>query len=138
LQDAPVDVANYYHGELGPFGVFDEFGAPTKAYDALCAFNELVSAGGRVATEGAIPGKLAILAAFNTEQQRAAVLVSNFGHQADEIEVTLSGLKKDNCQVRLIDSDRSNFAVTKRQAVGLNSTLRVKLKAPALALVTFD
>jgi hypothetical protein len=89
LQDAPVDVANYYHGELGPFGVFDEFGAPTKAYDALCAFNELVSAGGRVATEGAIPGKLAILAAFNTEQQSAAVLVSNFGHQADEIEVTL-------------------------------------------------
>ena len=37
LQDAPVDVCNFFHGELGGFGIFTEQGVPLKAYQALRA-----------------------------------------------------------------------------------------------------
>ena len=42
LQDAPIDVCNFFHGELGGFGIFTEQGVPLKAYQALRAFQSLV------------------------------------------------------------------------------------------------
>jgi xylan 1,4-beta-xylosidase len=35
LQDSPVDAGNLFHGELGGFGLFNEFGVPQKNYHAL-------------------------------------------------------------------------------------------------------
>ncbi|HWN94539.1 MAG TPA: hypothetical protein VNT99_05880, partial [Methylomirabilota bacterium] len=52
LQDAPVDMCNLFHGETGPFGLFDVNGVPQKNYRALGAFAELLMMSRRVPVEG--------------------------------------------------------------------------------------
>lgn len=43
LQDSPVDVANFFHGELGVFGLFDQHGRPTRVYEVFAMFNKLAN-----------------------------------------------------------------------------------------------
>lgn len=43
LQDAPVDVANFFHGETGVFGLFDEHGRPNAIYDVFAKFNRMAN-----------------------------------------------------------------------------------------------
>ena len=42
LQDAPLDMANFYTGDNGCWGLFNVFGVPKKTYHAFRAFKALV------------------------------------------------------------------------------------------------
>ena len=86
LQDAPIDVCNFYHGELGGFGIFTEQGVPLKAYQALRAFQGLVRTPRRVETRGAVAGKLAFVAGLSTDEREATMLMSNFADGWKELE----------------------------------------------------
>jgi hypothetical protein len=57
LQDAPVDMCNFYHGDLGAFGLFNEFGVPQPNYHALEAFSR-VARRPRALVRGNVPGNL--------------------------------------------------------------------------------
>jgi hypothetical protein len=89
LQDAPVDVCNFYHGENGIFGLFTEVGAPVTAYHAMLAFSKMLDTPRRCQVAGTIPGKLTALAGIDADNSRAAVLVANAGGKA-EVEISLS------------------------------------------------
>jgi hypothetical protein len=66
LQDARLDVGNFFHGETGGFGIFSEHGVPLKAYQAFRAFQGLVETPQRVKTRGAVAGKLAFAAGLSS------------------------------------------------------------------------
>ena len=51
LQDAPLDMANFYTADTNPWGMFDMFGVPGRVYYAFVAFNQLTKTPNRVACE---------------------------------------------------------------------------------------
>ena len=138
LQDAPVDVCNFYHGELGGFGIFTEQGVPLKAYQALRAFQSLVETPRRVETRGAVTGKLAFAAGLSTDGREATLLVSNFADPRSEIVLNWKGFAWTGgvtAEIRTVDA-ASDFSNARTESVaGESVTLRLKLKAPAIALV---
>lgn len=92
LQDAPVDVANYYTGEVQGFGLFDFNGVPKKTFHAFRAFRQLLDTPRRVAATVAGSSRVVAVAGVNTAQKRATVMICNFGPAAETIELALSAL----------------------------------------------
>ena len=135
LQAAPLDVANFYHGECGNFGLFTEAGAPTRNYHALLAFSQMLDTPALVRTEGGVPGKLAALAGADAGKTRASVLIANLSG-AGELRLSLAGLPwagETDAVVRIVDDKR---ALESLPSVKLaDSTLVLHLPPPGVALV---
>ncbi len=138
LQDAPIDVCNFYHGELGGFGIFTEQGVPLKAYQALRAFQGLVETPRRVATRGAVAGKLAFAAGLSADGREASFLVSNFADPRSEFVLNWKGFSWTGgvtAEIRTVDAG-SDFANARTKPVaGESASLHLTLKAPAIALI---
>jgi xylan 1,4-beta-xylosidase len=138
LQDAPIDVCNFYHGELGAFGIFTEQGVPLKAYQALRAFQGLLVTPRRVETRGAVAGKLAFAAGLSINSREAAILVSNFADPRSEIILNWKGFhwpEGVTTEIRTVDAESSFSTVRTESIPGENPSLRLTLKAPALVLI---
>jgi xylan 1,4-beta-xylosidase len=76
LQDAPLDMANFFHGANGPFGLFNEHGVRQKNYFAVLAFNTLLRTPRRVVAV-APASQLTVAAGINAAATEANVLISN-------------------------------------------------------------
>ena len=138
LQDAPVDVCNFFHGELGGFGIFTDQGVPLKAYQALRAFQSLLETPKRVETHGFTEGKLAFVAGLSPDGREATMLVSNFKAVSDDFSVKwrgfswTGGVKVD---IRIVDATR-NFSEVRTESLPEGSDfLGLALKAPAIAMI---
>jgi hypothetical protein len=136
LQDAPLDVSNFYHGETGICGMFTEVGAPTRNYYAMLAFSQMLDTAKRVPATGAIPGKLFVLAGTNPGKTQAAVLISNLSG-GEEIQLDFKPLPWQGgttVGIRLVDSQHAYDPQASQTLTG--SELRLKFPAPAVALIT--
>lgn len=141
LQDCPLDLANLFHGETGGFGLFNEFGVPTKNFYALRAFARMLDAPRRVAVSGGVRGKLGLLAGVGAEMNAAAMLVCNFKSETSRFEVDLRNLPwTDGARYKLfMVSERANLdLVLERSLSKGESRLSLDLHAPALALLIFE
>ena len=138
LQDAPVDVCNFFHGETGAFGIFTEHGVPLKVYQAFRAFHGLMETPVRVRTRGAVAGKIAFAGGLSTDGREATLLVSNFADTSTEVALDWKGFQWTggvDAEIRTIDATH-DFAEVVRQAIPDGSpVLRLALKAPAIAMV---
>ena len=138
LQDAPVDVCNFFHGELGGFGIFNEQGVPLKAYQALHAFQSLVETPQRVETHGAAAGKLAIVAGLSIDEREATMLLSNYSDNRTNIELMWKGFNWTGgvtAEIRTIDV-ANDFSDVRTEVVdGEKALMRFMLKAPAIAMI---
>ena len=135
LQDAPVDVCNFYHGETGSFGLFTEVGAPTRNYHALLAFAQLLETQKRVRVIGAIPGKLAIAAGTDAQHRKASVLIANLGG-GEDVTLTFSKIPwpgETAIELRIVDEQRALEPIANPALTG--NALTLKLRPPAVALV---
>ena len=77
LQDAPLDVANYYSADNQPFGMFSFHGTPKKTFYAFKAFRALLDAPLRIAISGMQPGRLSASASVSTNRNEAMILLSD-------------------------------------------------------------
>ena len=138
LEDAPIDVCNFYHGELGGFGIFTEQGVPLKSYQALRAFQSLVETPRRVETRGAAAGKLAFAAGLSRDGREATLLVSNFSDPRPEIVLNWKGFAWTGgvtAEIRVIDAG-NDFSNARSESVsGEQASVRLMLKAPAIAMI---
>jgi hypothetical protein len=138
LQDAPLDVANLFHGELGAFGLFNEFGVPQKNYHAVRAFRNLLDTPERVAVRGGTPGQLAAVAGLNAARTEGRILISNFQHPAATILVKLDELPwrgTTTVQLSLLDAG-NDLAVIRTETVAAGSpALSIQLTSPSVALL---
>lgn len=89
LQDAPVDMANYYTTTAGLFGVFSEYGEPRKSYYAFKAFAELLKTPVRVETNYNKADSVVVCSGVNSERSRLTILASNFSSKARKINFKL-------------------------------------------------
>jgi len=136
LQDAPVDVCNFYHGETGNFGLFTEVGAPTRNYYAMLAFAQMLETPQRVRVTGALPGRLAVAAGTHAGKSRAAVLLANTDAGAD-LRLSLLHLPWEGptaVAVRIVDDHRAFEPLAGATLAGTD--LALQLPAPSVALVS--
>ena len=138
LQDAPVDVCNLYHGELGAFGIFNEQGVPKKNYQALRAFHALTETPRRIETRGALPGKLAFAAGLSPDGLTASLLISNFAHSQSDILLDWKGIPwpgGTTAEIHTINAE-NDFSTPRTDllATGTHS-LHLTLNAPSIALI---
>lgn len=136
LQDAPLDVANLFHGELGAFGLFNEFGVPQKNFFALKAFRGLLDAPHRVKATGGIPGQLAVTAGLNATKTEARVLISNFSHSQAEVRIRLDGLPWAGdtiVELRIVDRAHSFELVRSETLQSGEQSFAFELVKPAIA-----
>ena len=136
LQDAPVDVCNFFHGETGIFGLFTEVGAPTRNYHAMLAFALMLETPKRVHIAGAIPGKLAIAAGIGATRKTAAVLIANLSG-GDQVNLTFSKIPWPGdtaIEVRLVDETHALESLPNPSLSGSEFTFQ--LRPPAVAIIT--
>lgn len=138
LQDTPLDVANFFHGELGGFGLFSEQGVPLKAWQGLRAFQALNETPRRVAMDGAVPGKLACAAGLSADGRTATMLVSNFADPRADFTIAWQNFAWTGgvtAEIRIVDST-NDYANTRMETVlSDKGLLRLKLPAPGIAVV---
>lgn len=138
LQDAPLDMGNFFHGELGGFGLFSEQGAPRKIWQGFRAFRSLLETPRRVETTGATSGKLALAAGLSPDRRTATLLISNFADPRTEFEIEWKGLGWPNAvtaEIRTVSSSGNFSDIRLEQLRQGNAALSLPLPAPALAVV---
>ena len=135
LQDAPVDMANLFHGETGPFGLFDVNGVPEKNYFAVRAFAELLKTSRRVEVQGA--GRVSVAAGVNAAGNEAAVLVSNLSHPQAAWRMACTNLPwrgVSRVTVRVVDAVHDFAEIPGVTWDG--TTVQFTLRRPAVALIS--
>lgn len=140
LQDAPLDMANFFHGEVGGFGLFNENGVPLKTFHAMRAFRELLDAPARVATTGDLPGSLTVCAGLSADRRHATILLSNTGPGESLHRIELRNLPwRDSTthEIRVLDAER-NLETTERGTNVAIGAIEVRLQAPAVALISLQ
>ena len=136
LQDAPVDVCNFFHGETGGFGLFTEVGVPTRNYHAMLAFARLLETPKRARVTGAIPGKFAIAAGTDAARAKCGVLVANVTG-GEEVRITFSKIPwpgESTIEVRIVDEQHPLEPLANQALAGNELTL--KLPPSSVALVS--
>jgi xylan 1,4-beta-xylosidase len=135
LQDAPVDMANFFHGECGLFGLHTEVGAPVRPYHAMLAFAQMLDTPQRSPAVGGMAGKLALLAGSDDKATRAALLLANLSGPT-ELRFTLHNLNLPDpvVAVNVVDGTCALEPLDVWQFQG--GILTFKLLPPAVALVT--
>jgi beta-xylosidase len=142
LQDASVDVANYYDGQpITLFcGLFDYYGCPQKAYYAFKAFRRMLDYPQRVkSTAVEEDSKLHSLAAVDAKRKRAALLIANFGGNVGECELQMRALPIEPgavCRVYMLDRDHNLDLVSTQTLDAADAAIRVLLRRHSAALVT--
>jgi hypothetical protein len=138
LQDAPVDMANFYTAEIQMFGMFNFNGVPQKTFYAFKAFRELLDTPMRVTTPPCVAGELAVCAGLNPEQTRASVLLSNFYLSPDPPELVVCGLPWSGetwFELYLVNA-RSDFDRTRSGSVAFDGRVTLpELKESAVVLL---
>ena len=137
LQDSPLDMANFFTGEIQMLGLFSFEGVPKKTFYAFKAFRELLETPERVETSGAVEGQLAVLAGTRQDHRMAAVLVSNYEFAGD-LTLNLKHLPwpgATRVDVLLVDSDHNLASTQKTELPAEDSTVVLAMKKPSVALI---
>ncbi len=138
LQDAPVDMANFYTAEVQMFGMFNMHGVPQKTYYAFKAFSEMLKTPNRVWSGECREGEVALLAGLSPDGASGTVLLSSFKGQDETVELELQGLPwpgEIGFQLELVDDNHNLTAVRGgRLEAGEHLTLP-ELQQPAVVLL---
>jgi xylan 1,4-beta-xylosidase len=121
LQNAPVDVANYYSADIHGFGMFTEFGEPKKPFYALKAFKMLADTPLCLPLREPMPAGLAVGAGIDKSRQQVTILASNFGPREERLRLRIAGLRwsgRATCQDFLLDSQHDLTEVSSRPVTG--------------------
>lgn len=76
LQDAPLDMACFYRGDAGPWGLFSEQGVPNAAYDGMLAFSKLRETPHRAPVTGANAEGISAWAGVAEDRRSVAILLA--------------------------------------------------------------
>jgi hypothetical protein len=137
LQDAEVDVANYYDGQPSKLycGLFDCYGVPMKTYRAFHAFRALLDYPLRVQTQG--KGDVDSLAVFDQGRQQAVILLSRFGGKSSlDHTIVLQNLPPgmSSYDLCMVDHDHQ-MEIVKSGQLGMDEKIVIPLREYAVALL---
>lgn len=126
MQDAPVDVMNFYCADTSPWSMFGQFGIPTKVYYAFKAFDGLTTTPNRVAVEG-LPkdSSIAVWAGLSDDQQVAGILISHFKGEPAALDIGVKDLSwAGNARVELLAVDANhNFETANDKPINIKDQI---------------
>jgi|GEM_PF-3134135 len=138
LQDAGVDVTNYYDGQPHSdfCGLFDTFTVPQKTFYAFKMFQEMTAYPERVAAEGR--NGVECLAAVDRTRQRAGILLAKFGGHWLNHPVKLHNFPAEinYYELLMVDQDHQMETV-QRGRIGAETEIIVPLREYAVAMLRF-
>ncbi|MFO1497791.1 MAG: hypothetical protein U1G07_05255 [Verrucomicrobiota bacterium] len=139
LQDAPLDMANFYTAEVQAFGMFSRNGVPRKTYQAFRAFRGLLNTPNRVITPLCRSGQTAVCAGLNQDQNRAGVLLSQFEAPGPLTELVIAGLPWKGataCAWHMVD-EHCDFDLVRHEMLPPDGRLRLpEMTGPSVVLLT--
>jgi hypothetical protein len=143
LQDAPLDMANFFSGDTIAWGLFNQYGVPKKTYYAFLAFKALVDHPLRVAAESGIPGEIAAVAGLSPDRHELALVVSNFRRskanvQAERVEFECSNLPwsgPSEYELLVLDDAHNLESLNKQSVTGPRISIVHDLPAPGVLLL---
>ncbi|TNJ64769.1 hypothetical protein FE784_18130 [Paenibacillus hemerocallicola] len=128
LQDADVDVANYYDGQPSSIfcGLFNCYGVPQKTFYAFRAIRELGETGERALAEWE-HGRddLYACAAVHDSGKKAMVLISNFSDRDNRLRLAMNGLAEGAWIIERYALDEAN--TMKLVATGMEKELELRI-----------
>ena len=130
-------MANLFHGESGPFGLFDVNGVPEKNYYALLAFAELMKTPRRVRIESA--GAFYATAGLSAAGTNAAILISNLSEAHSPLVVAYKNLPapgKWRARLRVVDATHDLEPVM--DAVFAEGSVHFTVRRSAVALISLE
>jgi hypothetical protein len=136
LQDAPLDVANYYSADNQAFGLFTLHGAPKKTFYAMKAFRALLECPRRVEVNS--PAEAFVFAGLATGNDRAALLLSQPGFVERTWTVELRGLPWPGptiVEVSRLDETHDLERVQTKRLSTAPAILTLEGRPPAVTLV---
>ncbi len=134
FHDAPLDMANLFHGETGPFGLFDGNGVPAKNFYAIRAFRELLKTPVRIVTPTA--ADFIVGAGLSEARDSAAVLLSNLGQAQSRVRIDCNNLPwRGATQFSLRVVDTSHDLEEMSGAVTSDHSIDFTLRRPSIALI---
>jgi xylan 1,4-beta-xylosidase len=138
LQDSPVDVANYFTGEIQGFGLFNFHGVPRKTFYAFKACRELLDTPCRVSLPISPRGAVTVAAGLRTDSRAATILVSNFNAADTTLTLRLQNLPwtgPTRFETRIVDATR-DLALVEQGELQAGTTIELAgIGAPTVALV---
>ena len=124
LQDAPVDVANYFSAEAQGMGLFSPHGVPNKVFYVLRAFKELTGLR-RLPLKDGLPEGVAALAGVAADKSSGVIVLSRYASRSGSVRVSV----------------RSKIELKKVEVVGVDDRRDGTLLEPASVRgggITFD
>jgi len=136
LQDAPLDVANYYTGDTARWGLFDPYGIPNKTYYAFKAFKQLLDTPNRVAcrTHEPPPG-LTVAAGVAEDGSHATLLLSNFADDGCTVDVQLLDTSWRAAEMFAVDAAHDLDSISSGSLAADSPSLVVECPAQAVRVV---
>ena len=138
LQDAPLDMANFFSGDTIPWGLFNQFGVPKKTYYAFLAFKALVDHPLRLAVDGGKPGEITAVAGLASDGRELALVISNFGRLKGPVEIACDDLPwsgPSEYELLVLDDTRNLESMGKRSVQGPKISIVRDLPTPAVMLL---
>jgi len=138
LQDAPVDVGNYYSGDNSPFGLFTEHGAPKKTFFAMKAFRALLDAPQRIEVAPDQSDRFAIAAGKDKDGSRVTVLISNLRGDRDAVSLNIANLPWKGAtkwEAMLVDQQRDLEVIDRGKIEAGDARWSRKVAAPSILLL---
>ena len=133
LQDAPLDVSCIFHGEVGAFGLFNEFGGPTACWEGIRFFSSLAQAQFRKVAVSSGPEQFPI-AAVTDSANTFLILVSNCDKTSRAIRIRMQGFGQHS--PKTFNIARVPTTVPAETSVNLNDGhISIVLAASTLALL---
>ena len=138
LQDAPVDMANFFTADTQMLGMFTDFGVPKKNFYAFKAFRMLLDTPRRIKTPRPAKGTIAVCAGLDAKGSRAGILLSGFYPTPGTTDLVIRNLPwrgPTRFEVFLVDAGH-DLEPVRRGVLDPKGRLPLKeLKAPSVVLV---
>ncbi|QEL16017.1 GH39 family glycosyl hydrolase [Limnoglobus roseus] len=136
LQDAPLDVANYFSAEAQGMGLFSPHGVPNKVFYAMAAFKNFTGLR-RLPLKGELPAGLTALAGMAVDKKSGLILLSRHAGTGGAVRIDLrSAPAVTTVDVVGIDATRNGTPVESRAVVDGSITLDVPAASVRLLRLT--
>ena len=139
MQDAPVDVMNYYSGDASPFGLFTEHGVSKKTFYAMKAFRRFLDTPERLAVrEENLPPQCVAAAGMNAEKNTVSVFLANFRNSPGEMTLSLTDFPWEGdfrYEVFLVDETHDLEKIAEENGTSAHETPRIHLHVPAYSVI---
>ena len=138
LQDAPLDMACFYRGDAGPWGLFSEQGVPNAAYEGMLAFSRLKDTPHRAQATGA-DTRMSVWAGWAEDKKAASLLMASTSTKDRETVLDLANLPWNGptaLEVHEAGKDHALTTIRKETMPAPPKEVRIALAAQSVVLVT--